>query len=82
MAPVYGPVLPSAAKTGTTDDFRDTWTVGYTSDYVLGVWVGNNDNSPMININGIIGAAPIWHDAMLAAEAGHSPSHLPTREVW
>jgi membrane peptidoglycan carboxypeptidase len=69
----YGPVLPSAAKTGTTDDFRDTWTVGYTSDYVLGVWVGNNDDSPMININGIIGAAPIWHDAMLAAEAGHSP---------
>ncbi len=69
----YGPILPSAAKTGTTDDFRDTWTVGYTSDYVLGVWVGNNDNSPMININGITGAAPIWHDAMLAAEAGHSP---------
>jgi membrane peptidoglycan carboxypeptidase len=69
----YGPILPSAAKTGTTNDFRDTWTVGYTSDYVLGVWVGNNDNSPMININGITGAAPIWHDAMLAAEAGHSP---------
>lgn len=69
----YGPVLPSAAKTGTTDDFRDTWTVGYTSDYVLGVWVGNNDDSPMVNINGITGAAPIWHDAMLAAEAGHSP---------
>ena len=69
----YGPILPSAAKTGTTDDFRDTWTVGYTSDYVLGVWVGNNDDSPMININGITGAAPIWHDAMLAAEVGHSP---------
>ncbi|MBV9230290.1 MAG: transglycosylase domain-containing protein [Chloroflexi bacterium] len=69
----YGPILPSAAKTGTTDDFRDTWTVGYTSDYVLGVWVGNNNNSPMININGITGAAPIWHDGMLAAEAGHSP---------
>jgi membrane peptidoglycan carboxypeptidase len=70
----YGPILPSAAKTGTTNDFRDTWTVGYTSDYVLGVWVGNDDNSPMININGITGAAPIWHDAMLAAEAGHSPT--------
>lgn len=69
----YGPVLPAAAKTGTTNDFRDTWTVGYTSDYVLGVWVGNDDNSPMINIDGITGAAPIWHDAMLAAEAGHSP---------
>jgi membrane peptidoglycan carboxypeptidase len=69
----YGLVLPSAAKTGTTDDFRDNWTVGYTSDYVLGVWVGNDNNSPMININGVTGAAPIWHDAMLAAEAGHSP---------
>jgi len=68
-----GPVLPAAAKTGTTNDFRDIWTVGYTSDYVLGVWVGNDDNSPMNNINGITGAAPIWHDAMLAAEVGHSP---------
>lgn len=67
-----GAVRPAAAKTGTTTDFRDNWTVGYTTDYVMGVWVGNDDNSPMINVTGVQGAAPIWHDAMLVAEHGHS----------
>ena len=66
-----GAVRPAAAKTGTTQDFRDNWTVGYTTDYVLGVWAGNDDNSPMINVTGVQGAAPIWHDAMLLAEQGH-----------
>lgn len=65
-----GAVRPAAAKTGTTQDFRDGWTVGFTTDYVLGVWTGNNDNSSMINVSGEIGAAPIWHDAMLLAEQG------------
>ena len=66
-----GVVRPAAAKTGTTQDFRDNWTVGYTTDYVLGVWAGNDDNSAMINVTGVQGAAPIWHDAMLLAEQGH-----------
>lgn len=66
-----GAVRPAAAKTGTTQDFRDNWTVGYTTDYVMGVWAGNDDNSPMINVTGVQGAAPIWHDAMLLAEQGH-----------
>jgi len=66
-----GVVRPAAAKTGTTNDFRDNWTVGYTTDYVMGVWAGNDDNSPMINVSGITGAAPIWHDSMLVAEQGH-----------
>lgn len=66
-----GPVRPAAAKTGTTQNFRDNWTVGYTTDFVLGVWAGNDDNSPMINVTGVQGAAPIWHDAMLLAEQGH-----------
>ena len=66
-----GAVRPAAAKTGTTNDFRDNWTVGYTTDYVMGVWAGNDDNSPMINVSGIDGAAPIWHDSMLIAERGH-----------
>jgi len=66
-----GVVRPAAAKTGTTSDFRDNWTVGYTTDYVMGVWAGNDDNSPMINVSGIAGAAPIWHDSMLVAEQGH-----------
>src|SRR6266566_3669494 len=66
-----GVVRPAAAKTGTTNDFRDNWTVGYTTDFVMGVWAGNDDNSPMNNVSGITGAAPIWHDSMLLAEQGH-----------
>jgi 1A family penicillin-binding protein len=66
-----GTVRPAAAKTGTTQNFRDNWTVGYTTDYVMGVWAGNNDNSPMIDVTGVQGAAPIWHDSMLLAEQGH-----------
>ncbi len=66
-----GVVRPAAAKTGTTNDFRDNWTVGYTTDYVMGVWAGNDDNTPMIDVSGITGAAPIWHDSMLVAEQGH-----------
>ncbi|HEX9131648.1 MAG TPA: glycosyl transferase family 51, partial [Ktedonobacteraceae bacterium] len=50
-----------AAKTGTTDNFTDNWTVGYTPDVVVGVWTGNADNSVMVNSIGITGAAPIWH---------------------
>lgn len=57
--------FPSAAKTGTTDDFRDSWTIGYTPQLVLGVWVGNNDNSPMEGLSGARGAALIWHDVMI-----------------
>ncbi len=59
----------AAVKTGTTTDFHDNWTVGYTSDYVVGVWVGNADNSPMDDISGIDGAAPIWHDVMLTVQS-------------
>ena len=66
-----GAVRPAAAKTGTTNDFRDNWTVGYTTDYVMGVWAGNDDNTPMVNVTGVQGAAPIWHDSMLLAEQGH-----------
>ena len=55
---------PAAVKTGTTNDWRDNWTVGYTPDLVAGVWVGNNDNTPMQGVSGLAGAAPIWHDFM------------------
>lgn len=65
---------PAAAKTGTTNDFRDNWTVGYTPDLVTAVWVGNNDHTPMNNVDGITGAAPIWHDYMEMAHAG-TPIH-------
>lgn len=56
-----------AVKTGTTNDLRDNWCIGYTRDYVVTVWVGNNDNSPMSWIaSGTTGATPIWHDIMTA----------------
>lgn len=51
---------PAAVKTGTTNDYRDALTVGYTPNLVVGVWVGNNDNTPMDNVAGSLGAAPIW----------------------
>ncbi len=57
--------FPAAAKTGTTNDFRDNLTVGYTPDLVVGVWVGNSDNSEMQGVSGITGAAPIWRDVMV-----------------
>jgi len=60
---------PAAAKTGTTNDYRDAWAVGYTPDLVTGVWVGNSDNSPMEKVSGSRGAGPIWHDFMEAALA-------------
>lgn len=56
---------PISVKTGTTNDFRDNWTIGYTTKYLVAVWVGNNDNSAMNGLaSGITGAAPIWHDLM------------------
>ncbi len=58
------PDRPVAAKTGTTQEFRDGWTIGYTPSLVAGVWVGNNDNSPMKKEPGAVVAAPIWHDFM------------------
>lgn len=71
--PANGPLTlagrPVAAKTGTTNDFRDNWTVGYTPQLVTAVWVGNNDHTAMNNVDGITGAAPIWHDYMTAALA-------------
>ena len=54
----------SAVKTGTTNDYRDGWTIGYNNDILVGVWIGNADNSPMNEITGISGAAPVWHDVM------------------
>lgn len=55
---------PAAVKTGTTTDWRDNWTIGYTPELVVGVWVGNADNEPMRRVSGVAGAAPIWHDFM------------------
>ncbi len=61
---------PAAVKTGTTTDYRDNWTVGYTPQLVAGVWAGNADNESMLGVSGISGAAPIWHDFMELALRG------------
>jgi membrane peptidoglycan carboxypeptidase len=59
-----------AAKTGTTQDFHDNWTVGFTPTLATAVWVGNPDNKPLShNSTGIVGAAPIWHKFMQQALA-------------
>jgi penicillin-binding protein 1C len=57
----------AAVKTGTTRNFRDNWTIGFTPQLLTTVWVGNADASPMQNISGVDGAGPIWHDFMEAA---------------
>jgi penicillin-binding protein 1A len=53
-----------AVKTGTTNNYKDAWTIGYTPSFVLGMWAGNNDNSPMEKkVSGLI-VGPMWHDVM------------------
>lgn len=56
--------LFTSVKTGTTDDFRDNWTVGFTRNVAVGVWVGNSDGQPMVNSTGLTGAAPIWNSVI------------------
>ncbi len=58
---------PVAAKTGTTNDYRDAWTIGYVPQLAVGVWVGNTDNRPMKRVPGSLGAAPIFHQVMKEA---------------
>ena len=70
-------VIPGHAvsvKTGTTDDLRDNWTIGFTPQYLVATWVGNNDNSPMNPslVSGVTGAAPIWHKLMAKLLDGKS----------
>ena len=58
-------------KTGTTNDKRDNWTIGGNDNAMVGVWVGNNDNSQMLNVaSGVSGASPIWHRIILASLKG------------
>jgi penicillin-binding protein 1A len=68
------PGLPAAGKTGTSQDFRDAWFVGYTEQFVAGVWVGNDDSRAMNKVMGGSLPARLWHDAMLAAHEGDSAS--------
>jgi membrane peptidoglycan carboxypeptidase len=77
----FGPnsdlVIPGhrvAAKTGTTNDFRDNLTVGFTPNLAVAVWVGNADHTPMLHVSGIVGAAPIFHAFMTQALSGQPDS--------
>lgn len=69
--------FPAAGKTGTTSDFRDAWFMGYTADYVTGVWVGNDSGAGMKNVTGGGLPAQIWRDVMIAAHVGLRPRELP-----
>jgi membrane peptidoglycan carboxypeptidase len=82
-SPAFGPdsvlnlSFQSAAKTGTTNDFRDNWTLGYVPELATGIWIGNPDYTPMRNVSGVTGAAPIWAEFMTKAVqevAGGNPS--------
>lgn len=77
----FGPssslVIPGKAvsvKTGTTDDLKDNWTIGYTPQYLVATWVGNNDSTPMnpALVSGVTGAAPIWNSLMKKVLEGKS----------
>ncbi len=60
-----------AVKTGTSSTFRDNWTLGYTAEFTVGVWVGNFDNTPMQDVSGVTGAGPIFRDVMLHLHEKH-----------
>ncbi len=64
----------AAVKTGTTTNFHDNWTIGYTPDLLVGVWVGNSGYEAMHNVTGLTGAAPIWHEVMRGLLQGR-PDH-------
>jgi penicillin-binding protein 1C len=57
--------FPVACKTGTSSNYRDNWTIGFTPEWTVGVWVGNPDNSAMRGVTGVTGAAPIFHEIMM-----------------
>jgi 1A family penicillin-binding protein len=66
-----------SVKTGTTNDFRDNWTIGYTPSVLVAAWVGNDDNSQMSGlVSGITGAAPIWNDIMSQLLKGRTPEPM------
>ena len=71
------PGFDIAGKTGTSQDYRDAWFIGYTSELVAGVWVGNDDNSPTNKVTGGLVPAMIWHDVMEPAHRGLTPRPLP-----
>jgi membrane peptidoglycan carboxypeptidase len=70
----------AAGKTGTTQAARDAWFIGFTADFVVGVWMGNDDNSPLTGVAGGGLPAEIWRETMIRLDKGVPPSPLPTAE--
>ncbi|MCC6863209.1 MAG: PBP1A family penicillin-binding protein [Rhodobacteraceae bacterium] len=71
------PDRQAAGKTGTTQAARDAWFVGYTADFVVGVWMGYDDNKPLTGVTGGSIPAEIWHEVMLRVNEGVPPKPLP-----
>jgi penicillin-binding protein 1C len=71
----------SAAKTGTSEDMRDNWCVGFSTRYTVAVWVGNFEGDSMHEVSGVSGAAPIWHDLMVALDSTADVSPTPPPSV-
>ena len=72
--------FPVAVKTGTSSNFRDTWTVGFTTDYTVATWVGNFNGQPMRQVSGVTGAAPLWNRIMLHLHEHQEPAAFPSPE--
>lgn len=68
--------FPAAVKTGTSSDYRDTWTVGFTTDYTVATWVGNFNGAPMRQVSGVTGAAPLWHRIMVHLHEPQEPGQF------
>ncbi|HEY9830807.1 MAG TPA: penicillin-binding protein 1C [Stenomitos sp.] len=66
--------FPVAVKTGTSSNYRDTWTVGFTTDYTVATWVGNFNGEPMRQVSGVTGAAPLWNRIMLHLHEHQEPT--------
>ncbi len=69
--------FPAAVKTGTSSGFHDNWAIGYTPDWVVGVWVGNADYKAMRQVDGLTGAAPIWHTIIRGLASAQPPQGFP-----
>ncbi len=74
--------FPAAVKTGTSSDFRDTWTVGFTSDYTVATWAGNFSGEPMRQVSGVAGAAPLWQRIMLHLHEQQPPQDFLPLTGW
>jgi penicillin-binding protein 1C len=74
--------FPAAVKTGTSSNFRDTWTVGFTRDYTVATWVGNFSGESMQKVSGVMGAAPLWNRILLHLHERQEPAAFAAPEGW